>query len=403
MCRMAALSVALLVLLEAALPVVALSGSDVFLLSRRSLEESDDTHGRDGVEEEEAAAGYDDADLVDDGYGEANAEEGATEHPNHGISTGSLFSEAGLPISLAFAVSFACCLCAVFARLRDAERRRLKRHSQSGGQQQQGTGFNKVARNSRVSLDESSVEAPTRHGSRLKPRGGGQQEELSDDPEDPGGTYFDQLASEKIQDGKQEQEMLRQLAITPLQRDTVARAIIRSRVGKNDGDEIFTTGKYLYWGFLVLSCLVPACLGLMGVFGATDAEKKHYNRYLRLSALVLSITATTLQALEESGQYRKRGTAMIASCEEMKRLCSNYMQLTGPVFDPRNGSVEELNEGSLQIPDLTGIPIPMLEAHMETLREIAAEDTENELDHGGTNFKRFCMACTQGLVPRLPR
>ena len=49
-----------------------------------------------------------------------------------------------------------------------------------------------------------------------------------------------------------------------------------------------------------------------------------------------------------------RGAIIEATARDMKRLCNNYMQLTGPVFDPR--SVANMNQNSLEILDLTGIP-----------------------------------------------
>ena len=160
----------------------------------------------------------------------------------------------------------------------------------------------------------------------------------------------------------------------------------------------------------MLSALVPLCLGLMGIFGTTDEEKHYFNRWLRMVTMVLSIIATAIQTIEESYRFRSRGNTMMAVGEDMQRLINNYYQLTGPVFDPRNPSVDDLNQGSMEIPgehrrtqprslpvadsrplvaDLTGIPIALLEAHMEVLREMEADAEANANNHSGDNFKRF--------------
>lgn len=349
---------------------------------RRALTEDDGL----GLGDDGEDGGYGGEDGGDDaGQGDEDSDEERASHwARHYVSPGMLFDTAGLPLSLVGALVIACCVCHAARRSRDAERR-LSRHSE----------FDKVSRDSSVSRGDS-VEIQTPGGTRRlkpgrkKPQRGGGGGTAAEVPDGGGETYFDTLGM--VEGGRQEQAILSGLTLTPLQRDTVARAIIRSREGRDEAESVKNLGQFFYTSFLLLSVLVPFFLGAMGIFGADEEEKKHFNRYLRITALVTSIVATALQAFEESGQYRQRGTDMVTACDDMKRLVNNYFQLTGPIFDPRNGSVEELNEGSLQIPDLTGIPIPMLEAHMADLREVEKEDSANETDHGGTNFKRFCMA-----------
>ena len=46
------------------------------------------------------------------------------------------------------------------------------------------------------------------------------------------------------------------------------------------------------------------------------------------------------------------------------------------------------------VADLTGIPIALLEAHMEVLREMEADADANANNHSGDNFKRFVRQAT---------
>ena len=76
----------------------------------------------------------------------------------------------------------------------------------------------------------------------------------------------------------------------------------------------------------------------------------------------------------------------------MKRLCNNYMQLTGPVFDPRSATVADMNQNSLEIPDLTGIPQTILMEYLKELKKTQEEMDDEATNHSGDNFKRFCLA-----------
>ena len=51
------------------------------------------------------------------------------------------------------------------------------------------------------------------------------------------------------------------------------------------------------------------------------------------------------------------------------------------------------------VADLTGIPIALLEAHMDVLREMEADAEANANNHSGDNFKRFVSQATPTSRP----
>ena len=149
---------------------------------------------------------------------------------------GTIWDSAGLPLSIAGGVVIACIACSCAKTARDKDRRVARRASALFGTTEFGAGYGGEAqplpRDS--SVDRDSVEVPSPRGSRRqKPRG-----RSSSSPE---GSWLERLAA--TPDGKREQAMLAGLTeLSDLERDTVARAYVRSSEAIAEGKELNSFG-----------------------------------------------------------------------------------------------------------------------------------------------------------------
>ena len=142
---------------------------------------------------------------------------------------------------------------------------------------------------------------------------------------------------------------------------------------------------------VVTGALVPVLIGISGSF-----ENAQVDLVIRIVAIALSILGTICHAVESVYNYRERGQARKGFSDRMNGLFNSYCNLTGPLFDPKYRAPKD--SGNIVIPNLSEVPLPLLEAHVAGLRAAAdrlAEQPDQlhgyaHVEHSGKSFRKFC-------------
>jgi hypothetical protein len=140
-----------------------------------------------------------------------------------------------------------------------------------------------------------------------------------------------------------------------------------------------TKGKWMKVWALVLSALVPFMISVTLIIDSKVAIK-----WLDVTAIVLSILAMVLTTIIEQFKWVRKGQVQERTAEEMMMLINSYVTLSGPMF-----AKEATLADKITVKDLHNVPQWMLQAADKTYDE---REKEDDGDHGGENFKKFCKA-----------
>ena len=126
-----------------------------------------------------------------------------------------------------------------------------------------------------------------------------------------------------------------------------------------------------------------------GLPGGEAYLPKMAKLYFYYSAMNAGKTTTLLQS---SYNYRERGQARKGFSDRMNGLFNSYCNLTGPLFDPKYRAPKD--SGNIVIPNLSEVPLLLLEAHVAGLRakadsEAGQPEDSHRPEHAGKAFRKF--------------
>ena len=181
-------------------------------------------------------------------------------------------------------------------------------------------------------------------------------------------------------------------------REGYARAWLRQKEVERSGFFTRFVGRVTRIFTALTAVLVPVVIGLQGSFGTTDTEKLLYDQTLKYITIAISITGTVLTTVEKVVSWFSRGAKMELAAQKMERLLNDYLALCGPDFNPHfvskstdaEAEDEEAAVCTYTIPDLSGVPVSVLEAHVAHLAALKAEreDLERRAAAGDEHRRR---------------
>jgi hypothetical protein len=174
------------------------------------------------------------------------------------------------------------------------------------------------------------------------------------------------------------------LSISEEERAFVSYAVNKEEKVRRMGKHWAIIGNRHHVAQVVCGALVPVLIGISGSF-----ENVQVDVIVRIVAIVFSIFGTVCHAVESVYNYRERGQTRKGYSDRMNGLFNSYCNLTGPIFDLTYRHPGD--SGNIVIPNLSEVPLPILEAHVAGLKAAAVNETPaTPRVHAGENFRKFC-------------
>ena len=119
---------------------------------------------------------------------------------------------------------------------------------------------------------------------------------------------------------------IERMALTDSERDACAYCINKANDFKEEGYRWRSRGDIVYCLQVIASALVPVLIGVLGSFG------EGADQLFRILAIILSITGTICNAIDEVYKYRERGGTRAEYADQMSTLFQEFASLTGDRF-----------------------------------------------------------------------
>jgi len=203
-------------------------------------------------------------------------------------------------------------------------------------------------------------------------------------------------------------DLIKSLDLGPTRANQIGRTLMAATKLQNEGLLWKLYGDRLYAIQIVAATLVPVLIGVLGSF-----NDRHSDFVIRLIAICLSILGTISKAIEDVYNLRQRGQIRVGYGDSIFVAYDEFVGLCGKLYDPDfkpenqdGGGQGAAYDNAIVIPDLSGVPVEILERQLELMKSATASagptvtfgDTATveggkRIDPHGLSYKRFMAKC----------